>query len=164
MFSGLFYLSHYILNDFILLFLNLIIEILLVLHIKRDLKIKVTNKLNNTNFDSDIEKAKLVEELKKKKSVEVKVNTLVITSLAIYIFGRMPELIGVFYFYFEAAFIGDDDKCTRDVFCYLLYNTIEYVYVIFYLFNILIYYKFNSNFKKGLRNLFRLKPRSAKKK
>ena len=97
---------------------------------------------------------KLIEELKKKKNVENKANALIISNVVIYVLCRLPELVGVFFFYFHETILPSDGICRVDILCYLVYNTIEYIYIISYLFNILLYYKLNSNFRRGFQNLF----------
>ena len=146
------HLAHYILNDFLLLIINLIIDIFLVVHIKRDLKKKIENKLKAMNANSMYDAKKMKEMLCKKKSVEKKANALVLSNMVIYGLCRLPELLAMIYFFIHDAVFPSQMYCLMQLFCYLLSNTIEYIYMISFLFNILILYKFNTNFKKGFKN------------
>ena len=153
--SSVLYMTHYILNDFLLLLVNLFIDILLVRHIKKDLKMKIQHKFNATEFGNQSNENQLIEAIKKKKSVEKKANALVISSIFIYTLCRLPELVGEVMFYMEFMLFPQEPACTFQIICYLIYNTIEYIYMISYLFSILTLYKFNTNFKRGFNNFFR---------
>ena len=114
---------------------------------KMDLKIK---SLGNSDKEP---KEKLKKELDHKRNVENKSNMMIITTLILYVICRLPELLGIIYFY--------DNKlskfvvlCQDNILCSLLDNIIEYLYLISYCTNILFYYKFNNNFQKGFRNYF----------
>ena len=156
--SSVFYLSHYIFTDFFLLLVNILIDLFLVRKVKSDLKVKNRNQMEKMNEASTFEKNKLTEELKRNKSVKKKANALVICNIVVYVVCRLPELIGIFWEFLQPKMISATDFiCQFNILCYLIYNTIEYVYMISYLFNIVIFYKFNNNFKKGLQNLWKRK-------
>ena len=76
---------------------------------------------------------------------------MIVSSIFLYFFCRLPELVGKVIFYTRTLFVNANE-CSTAIFCYLLLNTIEYLYMISYIFNIFLYYKFNSNFKVGLRD------------
>lgn len=105
------------------------------------------------------------EEVKKKTSVERKSNTMIILNGVIYLFCRLPELLGVFVLYFYDEILDQvrgyqvfgDENCYLSEECYYFSNTIEYFYMLSYIFNIFVYHNFNSNFNKGLRNYFGIK-------
>ena len=155
-----FYFLHYIINDFVILIINLVIDIKLVFIIKANLKHKIDAMKNTVETDFlantriQVKNQKLEESLKKKKSVENKANALIVANVFIYFFCRIPELAGMLYFPF---FRFSDGYCTNHLLCYLIYNTMEYMYMLSYAFTILICYKFNSNFQIGFKNLFRSK-------
>ena len=157
-----FYFSHYILNDFVFLLANLVIDFKLVLNIKMNLKAKITVKSNNCQSDSfkgtDIKKLK--EDLKKKRSVEKKANALIISSVTVYFFCRIPELAGMIYFFFSDNFLLAG-SCEYALACYLLYNVIEYLFMLSYISNIFFYYNFNSSFRKGFRIFFGIKKKTS---
>ena len=151
-YQSILFLLHYILNDLVLLIVNLVVDIKLVICIKASLAQK--SEILERFESSEPEKAKMKEEEKKRKKSENKANMMILTNLVIYLFCRLPELLEIIFEFFKPfSYI---DHCEVDIFCYLLKNTIEYLYMLSYLFNILIYYKFNSNFRMGLANFFNL--------
>ena len=153
--KAIFYFIHYILNDFIILLINLVVDIRLVSLIKRNLEAKHLNQQRLEKNKEDNNLWKLKEEEDKKASVERKANTLIVVNVFIYVFCRFPELLGQFYLYFNVFL--EQEVCFISLFCYLVFNFIEYMYMLSYLFNIFLYYKFNSFFRKGLRNYFGMK-------
>ena len=118
---------------------------------------KLTKGLTN-NAQSD--KEKLSEESKKIKSAEKKANALIVTNIFIYLVCRLPELFATVYFFIQEILFSTPSLCYLNIIWYLISNTIEYIYMLSYLFNILIYFKFNTNFKKGFRNFFKKRNRA----
>ena len=47
-------------------------------------------------------------------------------------------------------------SCSQNIICYLVYNSIEYMYMLSYTLNIFIYYNFSSFFNQGCRNVLGL--------
>ena len=157
-----FYFLHYILNDFLVLIINLFIDIKLVFEIKKNL----TKKLKFYEFNSvksasslvrKLEITRLKEELIKKRKTENKANEMIIIIVFIYLFCRLPEFVGIFYFYFKPYLSNFQASCRNSSICYFISNVVEYFYMLSYIFNIVLYYKFNSNFRKGFRLFFHLK-------
>ena len=147
---------HYTTNDFIILLVNFIIDIKLVMVIKEDLKKKL--RFMTTNESSQGQNSRTESILKKKKSVENKSNMMIILNFFTYLLCRVPELLGKIFFYFsdDPNFtLSGFKSCTLEIFCYLLSNTIEYLYMLSYSFNIFFYYHFISNFRTGFRRIFR---------
>ena len=170
------YFAHYIFNDLVMLMANLYIDILLVIQIKSDLQQKIQFKIANLKIDacdslSNTTKKKLKDDLKKKNAVENKANVMVILNMLLYIFCRLPELLGMFFFYFinNSKYSNSaSETCSYKALCYILLDTTEYIYMLSYLVNIIFYYKFNVNFHRGFRKYFglrdRLKHRTRKQK
>ena len=73
---------------------------------------------------------------------------------------RCAELATKIFFYFYEKVNEDNNSveiCGSEILCFLLQDLVEYSYMLAYLFNILLYNNFNSNFRKGLRNFLGLK-------
>ena len=159
-----FYFLHYLLNDLVFLVINLIIDAFLVAKIKSNLKekLKARSHTNQTQNLSEADVRKLEEEVKKKKSVEHKANQLIVSNIIIYVLCRLPELFGIFHFYFDFNPLSINKDCEGEILCYLIANSIEYLYMLAYLSNIIIYYKFNNNFQIGFRNFFGLARKEKK--
>ena len=154
-----FYFFHYILNDFVLLTINLTIDILLVKEIKKDLKLKLeTKKKTSTNEN------RLNDFLKEKSKIEHKSTLMIIFSFIIYLICRLPELVNIFFVYFIHSYnlLTLHNYCSDLRLCYLLSNTIEFFYTLSYMFNIFIYYNFNKNFRNGFKTFFHFKNNKKK--
>ena len=67
---------------------------------------------------------------------------------------------GVFIFYFMFQLFGH--SCAQALFCFMASNFIEYMYMLSYIFNIFLYYKFNTFFKRGLANFFNFSEKKMK--
>ena len=161
-----FYYLHYIFNDFVVLILNLVIDIKLVLCIRKNLrqKLKAKQKECDQSFSLgpgvyETKLKKLAENLKKKNTVENKANALIITNVAIYIVCRLPELAGALFFPLSKL-VFSHYQCNAYKLCFLIYNSTEYLYMISYAFPILICYHFNSNFQTGFKNIFKFKSKT----
>ena len=131
--------------------INLIIDAKLVRVIRSDLKKKL-------RFQS-ADKIKLQNMLAKKKSIEIKTSVMIVLSVVIYTFCRLPELGAKFFFFFYANDTNQEfyRTCNTFILCYLLSNSVEYLYMLAYTFNFFINYKFNSSFQAGYHNYFNLK-------
>ena len=151
-----FYFSYYLINDLFTLAANLAVDCLLVRRIRMNLKLKLARKWKNKVRENltDHERTKFKEEEKKKASVERKATAMIIISVIIYLCCRLPELVGVFVLYNLPKMT--QSSCIVNIFCYLSTNFIEYLYMLSYIFNIILYYKFSSYFRKGFRNFFHL--------
>ena len=151
------YFFHFVLNDCVLLLINFVIDVKLVLVIRRDLKQKLV-------FQKTSAKSR-IKLLKKKRTIVFKTNFMIALNVVIYSFCRFPELLANIFFYFYRTKLESDNNSVGDmplncetlILCYLLANSVEYLYMLAYLFNMIIYYKFNKNFRIGFRNFFGLK-------
>ena len=156
-----FYFFHYCLNDLVLLLVNLIIDIRLVFVIKRNMAEKIEFKTHSCEKGEKIcEKFK--RDIKHHQDVNSKLNSMIIATLLIYIFCRLPEFFASIYFFDTKLMYLNN--CMDNYFCYLLYNAIEYLYMVSYSSNILLYYKFNSQFQSGFRNFFNMKSKHVQRK
>ena len=144
------YLVHYIFNDGVILALNFFVDILLVVEIKKDLKIK--KKLRRKNIDNEVEEVR--KNLKK----------MIIYILIVIAFCRLPEFIlylFMLFFTFNKFQMSDYYNnilsiCQLD-FCPLLIDIIQFMYHCSYLTNLLFCYKFNKHFRRAFREFFHLK-------
>ena len=148
------YFLHYFFNDFLVLVLNLFIDIKLVSIIKSNLKEQLKVKEDLLRIQSPKHMTKLRKILKYKRKVEKKSNAMIIATLFVYFFCRIPELLGNIFFYYFGLLSSFENRCAEVSLCYLLDNSIEYLYMLSYSTNIVFYYKFNSFFKKGFRQFF----------
>ena len=158
-----FHFSRFFLNDFIILIINLAVDCCLVSVVRANLTKKVKNvfKFKDTShFElSALEKKKFAEENKKKTLVERKTNAMVIISIVIYVFCRVPELLSVFFFFYAVRVLNS--SCSQIIFCHLISNFVEYMYMLSYIFNIFLYSKFNNFFRRGFGNFFNTKLRQS---
>ena len=137
------YYAHYVLNDFVILALNVGVDVCLVRVIKAELRQKMRARLQNAAA------AASSKEKRKKKLVERKANALVIVNVLIYLLCRLPELVGLIVLFFSRRLFGVD--CDLRIICFLAANFLEYLYMLSYLSNIFLYYKFNTAFHTGLK-------------
>ena len=142
---------HYVFNDFILVVINIVIDILLVKLIRRDLRIKLNFSINSLSIKPDHMK-KTLEEVKK---AEENTNKMIIFLFLIYFLCRIPELIFSIILLFRFIKIKDTffKMCSLTV-CQLLNNIIQYTYMLSYITNIFFYIKFNRPFRHGLKCFF----------
>ena len=151
------YASHYIINDLILLLVNLFVDLLLVSHIRKSLKIRelFTAEFGNT-------KEAILKKKKEKKSAESNTNKMIIYQIILIVLCRFPELIYAFHFFFTqtstAIYATSQYKnfCVNLLFCSLMSNVIQFVYMISYSVNVYFFIKFNKPFKNALKDYLSL--------
>ena len=150
------YCFHYILNDFILLLINLIIDIRLVILIRKDLNSKKGFALKNFNQNNhqlnEILKNKLNKTLDEIHLAEINTNKMIIYSFILYLFCRLPELC----LYFYLILCGTNINFIIHSFGPVAINLVEYIYVLSYSFNLFFYFKFNKNFRDAFKNLLNI--------
>ena len=145
---------HIIVTDFFIFFLNLIFDLCLVVHIRKELSKKKKLILKSSSKKGQAKK------LKEIKKAHDDTNKMVILSLSLYILSRLPELIfemHLFIRYEKTTIYAYEYICLVDGFCYLIKDFTRFLYIITYCLNIILYYKYNRNFRLGFRNFFRLK-------
>ena len=143
--SSFFYFFHYILNDLVILAIVLVIDIRLILVVKRSLSQKIQVRISFQNLDSvatntSASSKRLKEEYDNKKSIENKANAMIVANMVLYLICRVPEMAATFFYYFHLfrSSSGVLIACLNTSFCYQLANTIEFFYILSYLFDILI--------------------------
>ena len=146
------YVAHFVINDFILLVVNLAIDLLLVVHIRGNLKKKdaLTTEVGTSQKDVD-------RRLKEKQAAERNTNKLLVYQIIMFILCRFPELT----FRIHILFIENiklystpfkyPEWCQTQYFCYLLANNVQFLYMISYSANVYFLTKFNRPFREGLR-------------
>ena len=102
---------------------------------------------------------KIIKLKKKNASVKNKMNALIIVSVLIYLMCRLPEIL-INILTSILPLLIPEFICITSVLGYIVSDSIQYIYTLSYVFNILLYYKFNNNFKLGLRNYFSLKKKT----
>ena len=155
----LIYAAHYIINDFLLLFVNLAVDFCLVAHIRCDLKKKERFSLKTTKSKIEIEKKQ-----KEKISAENKTNKMIAYQIILFGICRLPELVYYFHFFFlSTEFSGGPVRSSYEYYCfylslcYLASDLIQYVYIVSYAINAYFFYKFNKPFRHGFKNYFNRK-------
>ena len=135
--------------------------------VKKDLSVKRVNIKKDTTASKD-RKSKL-ENL---HSISNDTNRMIIYTLILNFFYRIPELV----FYMHLVFIQGLDitihngmiqrlvnlnyyKLCYVEFCELLASLIEFIYLISYSFNIYFYFSYNKPFRAGFNSLFNIKKR-----
>lgn len=143
------YFFHYIFNDLVLWLVNAVIDYCLIIIVKSNLrkKEKISQRMG-VNSQSAKKKSQLNDEIRNQT------NKIIIASLVVYSFCRLPELVAYLFFYF--MFYTDGTASCYDFYlCYFLANVIEYFYMLSYSANIYLYYQFNKNFRKNFVKLFK---------
>jgi hypothetical protein len=150
------YFTHYILNDFVILVINLIVDICLVREIKRDVTKKQEFRHKEEVLNNFVKTPSHSETSTDIKKLESKANAMIVMTLVVYLFCRLPELGSTFFFVYFSMYLNYYKVyCFNVNFCYLLSNTIDYLYMVSYSTNIFFYYKFNKNFKRGFKAFFK---------
>ena len=151
------YLFHYIFNDFFLLILNLIIDIRLVILVRRDLSTKRRFAIKNFNSNKSSNVSTVLEKNLKKTLDEISVaekntNKMIIYSFIVYLLCRLPELCLYFYL------ILCDESIVFVIHSLgpVAINVVECMYVLSYSFNLFFYFKFNKNFRDAFKNFFNI--------
>ena len=161
--THVFYFIHYILNDFVLLIINLAIDIKLAGVIRLDLKLKeqVQSRLEHIpsshvyQLSKDGHTNKHVDMANERKQTEQKINSMIISSLLVYFICRVPEMASSFFTYFFSSYqSGLRSDCSLLKLCNLFFDSVQYIYMISYILNIVFYYRFNKNFRHGFKHFF----------
>ena len=117
-------------------------------------KAKILRRLDNKHLQ--------VEQTRLKSKLNQKINRVIIANLVVFSLCRMPEMALMITVYFvdlrDTIFA---DNCNKLNVCYLLSDSIQYLYMLSYITNIYFYYRFNLNFEKNLKVFFRLKKKSS---
>ena len=150
------HVGHYVLNDGVLFVINLVVDIMLVRRMRANLakKLVFVKNFTEASGQSDKDKQKR-DEIEKANSDG---NKLIVSSLVFFVFCRLPEAA----FELHLLFIGIGDlnsyyrMCISKSFCSLLRDISQFFYIISYSFNLLLFYKFNKNFRLACRHFFRL--------
>ena len=160
-FSHFAYFFHFIFNDLIRITVNFFIDICLVRLIRSNLSQKqaIGDKLMTTSELSEIPQKSLKTKTKndkEKEEAEKKTNSMIIYSLCLYILCRIPELTGyIFVYFYKITLYEGGQGCLSLKFCYLITEVTEFFYMLSYLMNVVIYYKFNKNFRLGFIHFFK---------
>ena len=143
---------HYVVNDFVLFFFNLVIDLMLVTAIRKNLapkkrsilKSKETKKKNKTKLD-EIQKS------------HDDTNKMVILSLVLFVMCRLPELafeVHLLFFIMDPYPRRYSKYCITNNFCLFLKDITQFLYMFSYIMNVILYYKYNKNFRDAIQNQF----------
>lgn len=165
-----FYLTHYILNDAILLLVNFLCDIFLVIIIRKDLNSKkiLFAKFNgqqqpsSTTSSSSPNSEQSKKEQEKYNSIlkaEKNTNKMIVYTFLMYLMCRFPELILYIFMILPSTDNNKSNTLIRNRFMRLAapsaINTVEYLYIISYTLNLFFYHKFNKKFQNAFKNLFK---------
>lgn len=147
-------LVHYILNNLVFILLNLIIDLLLVLQMRKQLKVKAINAKafhkSSSRKNSLILSNKLNEILK----AETELNKMILYMFLIYLICRLPELFSFLVLKERLLFKVTSYIYTARYIYSLQTNIVHFFYLVSYLFNIFFYYKFNKFFRQAFKLTF----------
>ena len=148
------YSIHYIINDLVLLVFNLVIDIILVVRVRKNLKKKEHFSAESTESKNDLKK--------KRKSVKNDTNKIIIYQVILFLICRFPELIFYMHFLFFSFYDFDSSLseshfyyayiCTGLSYCYYLANVLQFLYNLSYSVSVYFLYKFNKSFNQGFRH------------
>ena len=152
------FMLHYTINDLILFSIQMIVDILLVIQIKKDLR---TKKATLRSTMGRKKEENVIKKLNYLSHISNETNRMIIYSLTLNIFYRLPEF--VLYYYIIMIFklnqlsidviVSFDFFCLTQ-FCGLMINLIEFVYLLSYSFFIFFYFKYNISFRNGFKKFF----------
>ena len=171
------YYFHYIFNNLISIFVNLLIDVLMVIHVRQDLRAKkeridhsresnskkeICNSNNNENSEKGVKKRvrkKLTAAERKTKAEIIKAERdtikLVFSSSLVYVICRIPETVvylhmPIWSYYKNQNIVMYNKKCD-EFFCYILVDVVHYIYTFSYLTTILFYFTHSTkHFAKAL--------------
>ena len=106
-----------------------------------------------------------LEKLRRLKNVSDQTDRMIIFSLVLNAFYRLPEFFFFIHFYFfkvpeslsELQLYQTYLTMCDMYICELWLSISDFLYLLSYSFNIIFYFKFNKSFRDGFKNLFGLK-------
>ena len=146
------YIMHYFINDGLFFLMTFFVDIKLFLLVRRDLALKKVNTL----FNNSAQESKKLASINKAES---EMNKMVVSSFVFYLLCRLPELAFYFHLILLRGFSIQNSEyfifCQFSL-CSLLMNIIQYLYMISYSTNIFFYFKFNKQFRTGMKNFLKI--------
>ena len=148
---------HIVVNDLVIFLHNLIIDVLLVVQIRKDLSAKkrVVLRLQQSSPQTA---AKKIQDIMGSYD---DTNRMVVLNLALFVLCRLPELafeshLVLFKYKSESATgMTYENMCIEYKICYLMKDLTRFLYMFSYCANFLLYYKFNKNVRLAFKDLFR---------
>ena len=144
---------HIVLNNLVLFLLNFLIDVLLVVHVRKDLSKKKRSVVNESTTKS----TKKLDDIKKAR---LDTNRMIVLSLLLFFITCAPELSLELYFVFakfEAIPYSFTNICMADGLCKLMKSFCRFLYLLSYCVNVLLLYKYNKNIRTALQDLLHLK-------
>ena len=145
---------HVIANDIVLFIFYFLVDILLVVQVRKDLSKKKKIILKETAKHVKIKKLQDIQK------THDDTNKMVVFNLFLFFLCRLPE----FFFHLQLVILRDTDSdseaystiCISNNLCGLMLDMTQFMYMFTYCMNIVFYYKYNRNFRFAFRSLFRL--------
>ena len=146
--------AHYVINDFVFFLLNFVVDIVLVVSVRKDLaqKKKLTKKMTKKSKEN----YKKIDEIKKAQDDTSK---LIIFTFFLLVICRIPELAFELHFLFinlNESMYSYNSLCLTTGLCSTLKDNAQFLYMFTYCLNILLYYRFNKNFRLAFKYFFKL--------
>ena len=139
---------HFFINDSVIFILNLIVDLLLVIQIRKDLakKKKINLKTLKASKSKQSHTRKTLNEIKKSYD---DTNKMVLLSLGLYVVCRLPELaFEIHLFLFKrSSRVGSYSFLCLYGLCVFQKDFSQFLYLFSYCLNIISYYKYNKNFR-----------------
>ena len=140
---------HYVFNNCLALIVNILIDCLLIIAMRKDLKSKARNiMLRNTVLSSDLASKKLADIAK----TQTNLNKMIIYLMLVYLVCRFPHFLMFLLFLFH-IYDRLDSMDAANLYT-MQHNTIEFLYLLSYLSNIYFYMKFNKYFRLAFKSYF----------
>lgn len=148
---------HYVINDFVLILFNFVIDLVLVVKIRKELsqKKQLTKKMVERFDSSKSTYRKKIDEIKKAHD---DTNRLIIWALCLFMVCRLPELVFELHFLFlkpSDDMFSYNSICLSDGLCSILKDTTQFLYMFSYCVNIFLYCKFNKKFRQAFNDFFK---------
>ena len=153
---------HYVVNDILVFSLNFGIDVALVIKVRKDLakKKKLVKRIAESSKKSK-KKNKNIDDIQK---AQEDTNKMILLSLVLFLLCRLPELSFELHFLFNldlpnlGPIFSYRVICLESGLCGIFKDTSQFLYIFTYCLNILLYYKFNKNFRLAFRDFFKMAP------
>jgi hypothetical protein len=152
------YSFHYFLNDVLFLLINFFVDLFLVKNIRQNLKKKKeilkksfeSTKANSQHQQSIQARKSYLKKMEKINAAEKNTNRMIIFTLIVYAFCRLPEL----FCYLVLIIQVFPEETIYYTYGPLMINLIQCMFVLSYSTNFFFYFKFNKTFNEGFKEFF----------
>lgn len=140
------YFFHYIFNDAILFLVNLIIDILMVINVKKDVRLKKGVLSKQSKILTKLNKEKQIDSI---KNISEDLNKMIYMSLMVFFICRLTELIIYMLFVTELKYSTPMLQLLLFFTDKKLSSISHFIYVFSYALNFFFYFKFFKDFRKS---------------